>query len=186
MQISSSLDWLHNETRDRLHHLHVSHSQQLEGMARKITGDRDVAEELVSDLYLYILEKPNAQIFYSTSFNLYYCKLFLRSRFINRVKKEPKRVGLTEAYHLEDIPYDDERDRRFEECWNDMLYQMDRMKKEKGWSSILLFEHYMMSDKTLEEVSKEIGISITTTFTNVNKAKKALRERLNNPFRDER
>jgi DNA-directed RNA polymerase specialized sigma24 family protein len=182
MQESSSLDWLGVETRDRLHHLHVSHSQQLEGMARKISGDREVAEELVSDLYLYLLEKPNAAIFYSTSFNLYYCKMFLRSRFINRVKKGIKWVGLGEAERLEDIPYDEVRDQKFEACWNGLLYEMDRMKKEKGWSSILLFEHYMMSDKTLEEVSKEIGISITTTFTNVNKAKKALRERLNNPF----
>lgn len=185
MPESSSLDWLGIEVRDRLHHLHVSHSVQLEGMARKITGDRDVAEELVSDLYLYLLEKPNPQIFYSTSFNLLYCKMFLNSRFINRVKKEPKRVGVTELYNIEEVEYDTDRDSRFEECWDNLLIEMDKMKKEKGWSSILLFEHYMMSDRTLEEVSKEIGISITTTFTNVSKAKKALRERLKNPFRDE-
>lgn len=153
-------------------------------MARKITKDKEVAEELVSDLYLYLLERPNPQIFYSTSFNLYYCKLFLKSRFINRVKKKSETVGLPYNIDVEDTPYDVDRDTAFETCWNDMLREMDKMKKEKGWSSVLLFEHYMMSDKTLDEVSKEIGISITTTFTNVNKAKRALRERLNNPFRD--
>lgn len=172
------------ETRSRLHHLFVSHSSYLNGVAQSLTKDKEQAQELVSDLHLYLLEKPNANIWYSTSYNLHYCRLFLKSRFINKVKKKPHNVSIHDDWNIKDEEYDMEKDDKFQKAWDTLLEEMDSMKREKGWSSIMLFEHYMMSDKTLEEVSKEIGVSISTTYTHVKRAKEALKERINNPFRD--
>jgi hypothetical protein len=43
----------------------------------------------------------------------------------------------------------------------------------------------MFSEDSLEEVSKKIGVSLSTTFMNVKKVKLKLRERLDNPFKEE-
>lgn len=180
MHESSSLEL---ETRDRLHHLFVSHSVFLDNAAKKITKSVEMAEELVSDLYLYLLEKPNPNIWYSTSFNLHYCHLFLKSRFINKIKKKPNHTPLNEEWNIADEEYDVESDNRFNESWETLLKEMDRMKRQPGFASAMIFEHYMFGDKTLDEVSKDIGVSISTTFTHVRKAKETLRERVPNPFR---
>jgi hypothetical protein len=66
-----------------------------------------------------------------------------------------------------------------------MLAEIDNMKKEKGWSAAYLFQMYMFSEDSLEEVSKKIGVSLSTTFMNVKKVKMKLREKLNNPFKEE-
>jgi hypothetical protein len=41
----------------------------------------------------------------------------------------------------------------------------------------------MFSEDRLEEVSKKIGVSLSTTFMNVKKVKLKLRDKLENPFR---
>jgi RNA polymerase sigma factor (sigma-70 family) len=170
------------EASDRLHHLHVSHSSWLKSAAYNITKDREESNDLISELYVYLLEKPNSSIFYSTSYNLMYCRSYLYSRFINKVKKKKETVRLSSHYDIVDKDYDEEFDDRFEKCWEQMLMELDRMKKEPGWSSVMLFEHYFFSDKTLEEVSEMIGISKSTTFMNTKKVKMLLRELLQNPF----
>ncbi len=50
------------------------------------------------------------------------------------------------------------------------------------WSSARLYELYAFADITMEELSKEIGISKSTTFLNIKKIKEHLKEVLNNPF----
>lgn len=177
---SSSLEC---ETRDRLHHLYVSHSLFLDNAAKKISKNLEMAEELVSDLYLYLLEKPNPNIWYSTSFNLHYCHLFLKSRFINKIKKKPNHKPISEAMNISEEEYDYDGDMEFNRSWETLLKEMDTMKRQPGFASAMIFEHYMFGDKTLDEVSKDIGVSISTTFTHVRKAKQTLRERVPNPFR---
>ena len=182
--ISSSID-LFEETKVRLHHLYVSHSNWLNSAAYNISKNKDIADELVSELYLYLAEKPNPSIWYSSSFNLMYARAFLSSRFINLIKKKKETVRLSDKWDIKDEEYNAEMDEKFDKCWNDMMGHIDRMKKEKGWSSVMLFEHYMFSDKTLDEVSKMIGISKSTTFMNTKRVKLKLRELLDNPFKDD-
>jgi predicted DNA binding protein len=43
-----------------------------------------------------------------------------------------------------------------------------------------------MSDKTLDEVSKEIGISKSTTFLAVKKTKLHLKNNIQNPFENDK
>ena len=179
---SCSID-LHRENTKRLEHLHLSHSSWLNSVSYNITKNRDDANELVQELYLYLAEKPNPSIWYSTSFNLMYARAFLSSRFINGKKRGSRMQPLFDWAHIEDKEYDVESDERFEKCWDTMLQEIDNMKKEKGWSAAYLFQMYMFSDDSLEEVSKKIGVSLSTTFMNVKKVKLKLRDKLENPFR---
>ena len=67
-----------------------------------------------------------------------------------------------------------------------MLDELNEMKKKKGWSSAMLAELYWFSEMTFDELSKEIGISKSTAFLNVRKVKQRLKEKLNNPFKNDR
>lgn len=179
---SCSLD-LNIENTKRIEHLYHSHSSWLKSVSYNITKNRDNADELVQELYLYLAEKPNPSIWYATSFNLMYLRAFLSSRFINAKKRGSRMQPLFDWAHIEDTEYDVESDERFEKCWSDLNAEIDKMKREKGWSAAYLFQMYMFSDDSLEEVSKKIGVSLSTTFMNVKKVKLKLRERLENPFK---
>ena len=50
------------------------------------------------------------------------------------------------------------------------------------WSSAKLYELYQFSDKTMDELSNEVGISKSTTFLNVKKIKQHLRKTIKNPL----
>ena len=50
------------------------------------------------------------------------------------------------------------------------------------WSSAKIYELYTFGDKTMEKLSDEIGISKSTTFLNVKKIKKHLKDNIKNPF----
>jgi DNA-directed RNA polymerase specialized sigma subunit len=51
------------------------------------------------------------------------------------------------------------------------------------WTSARLAELYLYSDKTLEGVSKDIGVSKSTSYLHVKRIKKHLKEKIQNPFR---
>ena len=78
----------------RLEVLYKQHDKWLKACAFNIAKNRDTAEELVSELYLYLAEKCNPQLYYLNSFNLMYCHSFLKTRFINRIKVDKRSVEL--------------------------------------------------------------------------------------------
>jgi RNA polymerase sigma factor (sigma-70 family) len=184
MIISGSLDIdLREETNRRLEHLYVSHSKWLESVSFKITKDKNQSEELIGELYLYLAERPNPNLWYATSFNLMYLRSFIHSRFINSKKRDNKMSSLSEYNDVPYEEYDEEGDDRFEQCWNMMMDELESLKKQKGWSSAKLFELYYFGDTTLEKLSSEVGISLSTTFMNVKKTKEHLKKTLPNPFK---
>ncbi len=182
--ISSSLE-LRSETNRRLEHLYLSHSGWLKSVANNITKDKREGEELVAELYLYLAERPNSNLWYSTSFNLMYLRAFIHSRFINGKKRGSKTTQIREGdNHLVYEEYDIESDERFESCWNEMIGELESLKKEKNWHSALLFEHYYFNDDmTLQKLSDEIGISLSTTYMHTKRIKEHLKEKLTNPFK---
>jgi len=52
------------------------------------------------------------------------------------------------------------------------------------WASSKIFQLYWMSDKTLDEVANDIGISKSTTFLAVKRIRKYLKEVINNPYNE--
>lgn len=151
-------------------------------VAYNLSKDVDMANDLVGELYVYLGEKNNEKLYYLDSFNLKYCQMFLSSRFMNKVNRDKKMV-ITESFTDDlDDEYDYEGDNRLESSWNELKEELSSLKKGNMWSSAQLYEMYQFQNLTMEELSKKIGISKSTTFLNIKKIKEHLKNNINNPF----
>jgi len=173
-----------NENNKRLEILHRNHYDWLLAVAMKLTRNKDTSEDLIQELYIYLGGRNDKKLWYKDSFNLQYCRSFIHSRFYNLVTKEDRLVDLPTTFELEDEEYDVEWDEKLETTYNNIIKELDRLKKTKKWSSAKLFELYWFTDKTYDEVSKDINISKSTTFINVKKIKKHLKQTIENPYED--
>lgn len=183
MEISGSM---YTECNKRLETLYKNHNIWLLQVAFNICKDKTVAEDLVGDLYQYLGEKCNTAIFWGESYNLQYCRSYLSSRFINIIKRSKKVVPTAEINNnISDTVYDYERDMKIDKAMDEVKENLEMMKRKKGWSSAMIYEHYWFSEKTLDEVSKDIGISKSTTFLAVKKTKETLKKNIKNPFKSE-
>jgi RNA polymerase sigma factor (sigma-70 family) len=174
-----------NENINRLDFLYRNHHKWLISVAMKVCKDIERAEDLVQELYLYLSERNDVALYYKESFNLQYCRAFILSRFYNATKIDKRWSELSEQWDTEDTPYDTEEDKRLEKAYGEVIEEIGKLKKEKGWSSAMLFELYWFSDKTYEELSTDIGISKSTAFLNTRKVKNILKDRIDNPFKKE-
>ena len=68
------------------------------------------------------------------------------------------------------------------EAYDEIMRELKRLEGTKMWPQSKLFQIYWFSDKTLDEVSKDIKISKSTTFLAVKKIRKYLEEAIKNPF----
>lgn len=153
-------------------------------VAYNLSKNVDTANDLVGELYIYLGEKQNHKLHYLDSFNLKYCQLFLSSRFYNKCNRDKKMVVTDSFTDNMDDEYDYEGDNRLEDTWNELLEELEDLKTTKMWSSAKLYEMYQFEDMTMEQLSKRIGISKSTTFLNIKKIKEHLRDNINNPFNE--
>jgi len=73
-----------DENRRRLENLYKESHSWLMAVAFNTSKDRDIANELVSELYLYLAEKINPSLWWGdNSMNLMYCHAFIKTRYIN-------------------------------------------------------------------------------------------------------
>ena len=172
------------ENKIRVDRLYKTKHDWLMSCAYNISKDRDIAEELVSELYLYILEKPNPAIWYNDIFNLLYLYSFLKSRFINMTKLINKTQSLPDNFDRADEVYNEEFDKKLEETYSEVMRELDNLKTSKMWASAKIAELYFFSEFTLEGLAKEIGISKSTSFLNTRKIRRHLKEVIPNPFKD--
>lgn len=184
MIISGSIENYEAETIQRLEVLYTKHGEWLMACSYNNTKDVQLAKDLVQELYLYLGEKRNPKLYYRDSFNLLYCHNFLRSRYINWVKRESKNNYPAQFRERPDEVYDIDYDIKLETSYNQLKQELDNLKKTKMWSAAKLYELYSFSEVTMEELSKKIGISKSTTFLNIKKIKEYLREQIDNPFKD--
>lgn len=183
--VSGSIE-LNTECNKRLEVLYQTKHRWLLNEAKKLTKNKEEAEDLTQELYEYLHSKCNPNLFYEDSYNIFYCNKFLHSRFMNKTKKINKTI-VTDKFRDtpdEDI-YDEEFDRRLEESYNQMLGELKDLQKTRLWTSSKIFELYWMSTDTLDETAKKIGISKSTTFIAVKKIRKHLKNTIDNPFKPE-
>lgn len=173
------------ECNKRLETLYQKHNQWLGAVAFNICKDNTLTEDLVSDLYLYLGEKCNPKLFYLDSYNLQYCRQFILSRFINKKNKDKRQECLGEDIEIKDDEYDIEYDLGIDRAYEEVKDELQRMKKKKGWAQAMIYEEYWFSDRTLDEVSKDIGISKSTTYLSVKSVKKQLKQIIQNPFKND-
>jgi DNA-directed RNA polymerase specialized sigma24 family protein len=103
---------------------------------------------------------------------------------MNKVKKLKKTILIEEMPdEEEDVPYDEEWDLRLQTAHEEVMNELQKLKVTRMWPQAKIFELYWMSSDTLDEVSKKIGISKSTTFISVKKIRKYLENTLENPFK---
>jgi len=180
--ISGSLEI---EISNRLSNLYTNHHDWLRAVAYNLSKSHQLSDDMVQELYLYLAEKQNPKLFFNDSFNLKYCHSFLSSRYINWIKRENKKIYVEKWKDVEDEEYDHDYDESIDKAFDDVIKELERLKTTPMWSSAKLYEMYQFSDKTMEKLSKDIGISKSTTFLNVKKIKEHLKNNIKNP-NDER
>ena len=176
----------HSECERRLVGLYNESNSWLISSAKKVTKNKEEAEDLVQELYIYLHEKCNTKLFWGdNTYNLFYCSKFLHSRFMNKTKKlnRVKLMGDYTAWEEQDeIIYDEEKDLQMQRAHDQVLHELKELEKTKMWASSKIFQLYWMSEKTLDTVAKDIGISKSTTFLAVKKIRKYLEQVIDNPF----
>lgn len=185
MIVSSSLESTKAENNERLSVLYTKHHKWLVASAYNQSQDIDTAEDLVQELYLYLGEKRNKKLYYRDSFNLLYCHNFIRSRFINFIKRQNKNVYPTKWKDTPIDEYDYDSDVRLHNAYDNLKEELKKLEQTKMWSSAKLFELYYFADITMDELSKQIGISKSTTFLNIKKIREHLKKLIDNPFTNE-
>lgn len=175
---------IQQENTKRLDTLYKQSHNWLMAVAYNLTKDKDAAEDLVSELYVYLGEKCNPALWYLNSFNLMYAHSFIKSRFLNRIKVQNRTSELSDDWDNTDTEYDLESDERLEDAYNSVIDELKRLEKTKMWASSKLYQIYAFdSEMTYEKMSEEIGICKSTAYLHCKKIKKHLKDTQTNPFK---
>lgn len=142
------------------------------------------SEELVSDLYVYLAKECREKLWWGNSYNLIYCQKFLRHRWYNRAGKLNRYKYTADIMIMDksDLPYDEERDIEIMKAYDEVIKELKSLQITRLWPSARLYEMYWMSEDTLNEVAKKIGISKSTTFLAIKKIRNHMSEVIKNPF----
>jgi DNA-binding transcriptional regulator GbsR (MarR family) len=113
-----------------------------------------------------------------------YLYSFLKTRWINQIKQRDRNVPLSNNWDMVDEEYNEELDSRMQKSYDDIVNEINELQRTKMWSSARLAELYFFTpDMTLDKLSKNIGISKSTSFLNIKKIKQHIRLTKDNPFR---
>jgi hypothetical protein len=171
------------ENHNRLDYLYRNHHKWLLAASNNICKDREAAKEMVAELYLYLSQTINPKLWYDDSFNLQYCRLFIKTRFINKVKSDNRLCEFTQKHDEIEEAYDVEFDKKLEDAYNDMIAELKRLETTKLWASSKLAQMYLLDPQmTLDKLATTIKISKSTAFLNTKKIRVHLKNTLNNPF----
>jgi DNA-directed RNA polymerase specialized sigma24 family protein len=173
------------ENTKRLEVLYRESHKWLLAATFNIVKDRDVAEDLVQELYIYLGERVNPALWWGKSFNVMYAYAFIKSRFLNKVKRDKKiQYQANTESDTPDNEYDIDSDEKIDTAYNQVIEELKNMERTKLWPASKLAQLYFFDDKmTLEKLSAEIKICKSTSFTQIKRAKKHLRETIDNPFK---
>ena len=137
-------------------------------------GAKTEAEDIVQEMYLRLDKyiKPDQQI--STSF----VWITLRNIYFDFLKKEPATFELDKTVsdaisQTESIIAYGELNKRVKDELNNV-----------DWFDKMLFELYVTSGKSMRQLSKETGISLSCIFYTTNRTKTHLRSLLNEDYED--
>lgn len=171
------------ENNKRLDVLYRKSHNWLIAVAFNLSKDKEVADELVGELYLYLAEKCNPAIWYLDSFNLMYAHAFISSRFYNKIKAGKRNVELSDTYDEVEEEYDTDSDEKIDNTYNQMVDELKRLERTRLWAPSKIYQMYAFdSEMTFEKLASELKLSKSTVYLNCKKIKKHLKDNLDNPF----
>ena len=174
---------IQSENNKRLEILYRKSHGWLSAVAFNLAKDKEVADELVGELYLYLAEKCNPAIWYLDSFNLMYCHAFISSRFYNKIKAGKRNVSLSDSYDEVETEYDIDADEKIDNTYNQMVDELKRLERTRLWAPSKIYQMYAFDgEMTFEKLASELKLSKSTVYLNCKKIKKHLKDNLDNPF----
>lgn len=172
------------ECNKRLENFYNDSSVWLHQVSYNITKNTEESEDLVADLWEYLIKKCNPKLYYKDSYNRMYCMAFLKHRWINKVKKLNRVKYVGEIVHDDPFEeYDYEMDTDIQTAHEQVLAELKRLERTKLWTSGKLYSMYWIeNDDTLQELADKIGISKSTVFIAIKKIRKHMQSVIDNPF----
>lgn len=156
---------MNTENKNRVETLYKRHYKCLLNYSNNITKNTEISEELLSQLFLFLLEKPNEKLYYSDSFNLCYCQRFIFSKFINYINEKNKFIELdynTEV--IEEEYYDFNKDLKTEELTQAYISIINELKNRNKYSpSYIKHKLYGLSVKNC---AKQMRCHINSIYCN--------------------
>ena len=173
------------ENNKRLDVLYRKHNEWLRKVSYNLCKDEELVDELVSELYLYLAEKGNENLYYHDgSFNLGYCNSFLKSRFYNHCKVNNRYIDYEPDEEVAEEVYNEEYDNAIDETYSDIKKFLKSKQSEGDWASAKIAElYYFGKGFTIEGLAKEVGVSKSTVFLHIKAMKKEIKNNINNPFK---
>lgn len=174
------------ENNKRLEVLYRKHDKWLRQVCYNICKDKDMVDDLVGELYLYLAEKGNEKIYYLDSFNTMYCRSFLQSRFYNKCKVNNRYSNYEPDENIPQSVYNEEFDEMIDKTYVDIKLFLKSKKSNKDWVSAKIAElYYFGKGFTIESLAKEVGVSKSTVFLHIKAMKSEIKNNVTNPFNEE-
>jgi DNA-directed RNA polymerase specialized sigma24 family protein len=153
------------------------HHKWLMQVAFNFTQDREAAEDLTQELYLYLLDMQDInKIRYNGTVNLFYLYKALKSKFLNGIKQSKKIqvMPIEEDFlELEDLEYDYDKDQEFETMLEATKELLD---KEVHWFDSRLLITYLDENHSIASLHKATGISKSSIWTSLTKTKSYIKQ----------
>ena len=179
-ELTSSME---TECNRRLENFYKDSNIWLHQVSYNITKNREESEDLVADLWEYLIKKCNPKLFWHDSYNRMYAMAFLKHRWINKVKKLNRIKYVGDIVHDDPFEeYDYDLDQNVEKAHEEVMSEIKRLQRTRMWTSAKLYEMYWTSEDTLQELADKIGISKSTVFIGIKKVRKHLKNVVDNPF----
>jgi DNA-directed RNA polymerase specialized sigma24 family protein len=160
------------------------HHKWLMQVAFNFTQDREAAEDLTQELYLYLLDMQDInKIRYNGTVNLFYLYKALKSKFLNGIKQSKKIqvMPIEEDFlELEDLEYDYDKDQEFETMLEATKELLD---KEVHWFDSRLLITYLDENHSIASLHKATGISKSSIWTSLTKTKSYIKQSYGNKER---
>jgi len=157
--------------------VYQNHSKWLTQVAFNFTQDKEASDDLVQELYLYLLEmKDIGKNRYNGKVNLFYLYKILKSKFLNNIKQNNKLnlLPVEEDYlEIEAEDYSLEKDEEFEKML-EVTYHL--LETEVHWYDQKLLTTYINEKHSIASLHKATGISKSSIWTSLTKTKTFIKE----------
>jgi DNA-directed RNA polymerase specialized sigma24 family protein len=151
------------------------HREWLIKVAYNFTRDHDDANELLQEMFIYLLEMDNIEkIRYKDSVNLFYLYKIIKTKYLS--KKIPKNttVELPEDETTTD-EYDYAADEEFERLYASVTHELSDSGSNLRWFDKRLLTIYIEENHSLTSLSKATKISRSACWNSINRTKKYLK-----------
>lgn len=165
-----------NKNSDLVSLVYRTHNIWLLQVAFNLTLDREKAEDLVQEAYVYLLEMENIdKIKYGNTVNLFYLYKLIKSKFLNNIK-QTKKVNIVEVHedylNIEDQEYSLELDAQYEYKLESTLAMLSG---SIHWYDSKLLVTYVSEEHSINSLHLSTGISKSSIWTSLNRTRQFIK-----------